>query len=996
MGRVRQRGIRMRSRHSLHPEQSLTLVSTSTDDSGGIDMSTNDAKVAEEVHLMEHRRSVQQSLVIKAGDHSAGNKKSSRVLNDGRGSRNVFDELLVGPSAVAGGKPIEVADSEKEKKEEETGLRPVRFSFSKEAKLKAKKTDSLAPSVFNARSGDSGDSAGRCSGRSAKTMMPRKGSIEPSHAGSIEHGDKSHGLEKVTRSRATDSEQGMVSELPEHRGGGQRKRDSSPNRSIISVASIASGSASFRSIQCEDETKSMVSFRSIHRNSDLSCCRSKDDDGMSDDFSDSDVWRLTFTSVSRMESAGLENNNTRDFGLFLHSDGGSSISSPIQDSLPQRRPWSDISNSLTRKLSRQSKIEKIRELKSKNIELTTGLAALKAQLRVKEDKLCATVMSSSLQVDSLEIQLRDANVSLQSLKKQEKEEGNSRVNAVKALSETAFKLNEKLRKKTKQCLRAEKALGQLRAQIENMEMEKMELDERVVSLTAKKAAATTEIEFLQEELTGQLDRVEQLEINIYTNADKVMDINGQIKAELDCVDSLQVENEEKDKQINQLEEELQMRNDGADALMNCLDVKVTSVVDLELELEGLNNKLDRAEVEHRRELEVMERKHEEAMEQLRAHKANVTTEVVAAEQNKRGGGRSLSSFLRGSESKSSMKQHNRDSAKGTTDSHTSCASAPSAGSPQMQHYDNVALEELEQTIERNESIISNLRSDVMRVRARYKEDKYTSKTEIDRLTKENKAFAGKVEDLEKEFQRLNMDNIKGSQNLTVSETVRSEEEKDSETTTISRKCQPTLSESERFLFLKSHIKCLENEKKLHKSNIHNIAGHVPRQAVASLKEEIVNLRITLKAQAYQNQQEIMALKEESDANAVKAEILEREFYVCMNDGGHRIKEGKEASPPGAPDRARPPSALLHLDATLVQDLRNQLSKSEDMVQERNSQITSQRATSQRMEEGLRRELRLLTKEKDKLDERTTVYKNISVDSSPPEDEDDLLLADCLM
>lgn len=115
-----------------------------------------------------------------------------------------------------------------------------------------------------------------------------------------------------------------------------------------------------------------------------------------------------------------------------------------------------------------------------------------------------------------------------------------------------------------------------------------------------------------------------------------------------------MENEDKDKQITQLEEELQMRNDEV-AQMNCLDVKVTRVVDLELELRGLNNELDRAEVEHRQELEVMERKHKEAMAQLRAHKVNVATEADAAEQNKRGSGWSLSSFLRDSDNSGSAK-----------------------------------------------------------------------------------------------------------------------------------------------------------------------------------------------------------------------------------------------------------------------------------------------------------------------------------------------------
>lgn len=1173
----------MRKRHSsrtLRPEQGLATGSNMEDavGSSGMDISRYDVKVAQDIKVMEHRRSEHQSPGNKTGEHSADDKESSRTLNDGGESRKVFLQLSVGPSAVAGGRSIEV-EGDVEEKEEESGFQTVRSSMSEEAKPAGKKKADPPEVVAATKSSDSGDAASRHSGRSARTTMALsqliQASVEASHAGSFDNEEKESekvpGIEKGAEgslrlpkplSTAGGAEEGTTSvrgddgnesdglaaryrtsagdkkakksSLPEHRGGGLRKRDSSPDRSVLSVASIASGSVSFRSIQYDDEPRSKSMDNDMKRSDDFSASnvsritwgstagdtensmpedmlpamppssRDNEEEGMKDE-GGTLLEKPHLLPRSKSEESGTINTGLASSAISnnMNPAGGASITS-CPSSQP-RAPAvmlsrSNISSYFARESSRKSKIDKIHELKSKNSELKTGVATLKAQLRMKENRLRDIVSSSSLQVNSLETQLRDASVSAESLKKQEKEEDDNRIGTVKALSETASKLNEKLRKKTRQCLAAEANLGKLRAQIENMEIEKKELDERVLSLTAEKAATTTEIECLQVELTGQLDRVEQLEFERDRNADRAMEIEGQLTVELERIETLQAENEEKDKQIDQREEELLAKSDEADVIRNHLDVKLKRVAELEVELQVLNDKLDRTEVEHSREMEEMKRKHEEAIEQLRVHEAEVMAD--AAEQNKRGGGRRLSRLLHGSKSKSSLKQQTGGSSRsvGTAEFHPS---------PSTQNHDSIAIQQLHRTIETNESVISKLRSDIVHINTRYKEDKYRSKTEIAKLTQENEAYALKVEVLEKEFQRFNMDNlsvatdIKGSKSTAhsgmVSSTVANastsspadvaagegamvvtraeigcaDSKEDGNSITVANKTQPMSSEYERFLFLESRIKSLEHEKQLYKSTIDNLnsdmvrlqrfsldvnitgkkpaeeltaenevknakdvavekeyvdandasggsipsgsqatassklknkeaeisrlqrAGNVQRQTVASLKAEIMNLRIALKAQAYQNEREIAALKEDNDANAMKAEVLEREFYGCANGSGQEQKERNEKGPQQS-DAAQSLSSIVQLDANLVQDLRDQLSKSEDMVHELNSHILRQRAASQTIEGDLRRELRLLTKEKDMLVERTTGYKSISVDASPPDDDDDLFLSEDLM
>eukprot|EP00978_Attheya_sp_CCMP212_P027226 scaffold91055_cov49-Attheya_sp.AAC.1 len=278
---------------------------------------------------------------------------------------------------------------------------------------------------------------------------------------------------------------------------------------------------------------------------------------------------------------------------------------------------------------RQSKIAKIVELRDKNQTLKTQIKELGVRLKEKDQLLEEVTTRTSIQVDSLQVQLRDANMGAKSLNKLQGQTVNEKDHAVKALSDVAMRLNERMRDKARVFSSKKRELAATKIQLQKTEKHRRISELKLARVTLELKQNEKEILRLQKDLTESMNRAQILQVEKNASLQEIDGLRTRLKESLDKVTWMQEESIIKTDQIERLEDQLLEKDNQIDDLREELNTRLKRIVNIEVELETVTSELVGLEEQHEMEMEDMEKEYQEKLAEMEASAAATAAKQAA-------------------------------------------------------------------------------------------------------------------------------------------------------------------------------------------------------------------------------------------------------------------------------------------------------------------------------------------------------------------------------
>lgn len=246
---------------------------------------------------------------------------------------------------------------------------------------------------------------------------------------------------------------------------------------------------------------------------------------------------------------------------------------------------------LERNRGRRSYRKEIRSLRAENQKLKDENDLLKAQLlgRSRQIKSKDQFQSTAHTVNSM---IEGKNVSNEEPTRQN---SSGRIDAIRALSNVAFKQKESLALQKDRQISERQKVEKLKSKVKQMKTQQAKQEVDLLRLGKELSTHETEVEGLQRELTRSLVSMEELEEEHAADKTKIVKLNKQLADALEKLGSLTKECSEKNTHMEQMKKEMDMKNNEVQTFLDSLESKIELIVKLELELETVAEELAESE-----------------------------------------------------------------------------------------------------------------------------------------------------------------------------------------------------------------------------------------------------------------------------------------------------------------------------------------------------------------------------------------------------------------
>ena len=410
----------------------------------------------------------------------------------------------------------------------------------------------------------------------------------------------------------------------------------------------------------------------------------------------------------------------------------------------------DLGDDAMRREARKEKVkEKLDRYKRDQRQLKQSCVALEQQLAQTTEKLKEVDSRASFKIDSLESQLRETRVGMESVAKQSTREVTDQSECIKTLG-------KKLIRQAHVIKRQKKAVNQYKKQLQALKEEMVMQDERGTHREAECDALKDQLENVRESkiqmqnlLQENIEEMMDLKSETEKDAKSIMELEFNLQQKEAILDRVAREVSEKSARIAELEDELERKNEECDTMTEELKASELTREKMKTDIEIKDEEIEELRCQYAGWVSSGGGGGDDSPARTtsttslsqagpdRRHSSVVSTNTAPGRMGGLGRRQSSTKFWsRGVEEE----DDNNDDVEDLMETFEAELEAKDA-----------TIQNLDNTVKEHDDTIQTLKSDMVKMSSTYKQDSYLKRKEIAKLKQMNAEYALKLRALEKAF-----------------------------------------------------------------------------------------------------------------------------------------------------------------------------------------------------------------------------------------------------